>query len=218
MLFRVGVAVSPGPSGVCLLTPSSDPFEYYMFFFALGLISQKVQKEPPGKGGQGPGLPHAAGEVPGAHSNCELGFPAAARVPACPYFRLRLFHPGGQIPVLVSAHRRQCASTTDLQPRGRQPLAGAQVRPLGRRHVALSSESGLPAQARCLVLTPRSLTQAGGGLRRASSCSLPWPSRKPSGPWPSWVWEPACVLITVTLPWGDSRSRPGSEQGRGSDS
>lgn len=29
---------------VCLLTLPSDPFEYYMFFFALSLITQKVQE------------------------------------------------------------------------------------------------------------------------------------------------------------------------------
>lgn len=29
---------------VCPLTLPSDPFEYYMFFFALSLITQKVQK------------------------------------------------------------------------------------------------------------------------------------------------------------------------------
>lgn len=29
---------------MCTLTLSSDPFEYYMFFFALSLITQKVPK------------------------------------------------------------------------------------------------------------------------------------------------------------------------------
>ena len=34
----------PSNCAVCPLTLPSDPFEYYMFFFALSLITQKVQE------------------------------------------------------------------------------------------------------------------------------------------------------------------------------
>lgn len=95
---------------ICPLTLSSDPFEYYMFFFALSLISQKVQKghlcmwlvqTPQGREGRGHGCPCNAS----AHStNNSFGFLANAYVPPCSYFRLCLFHPGGQVPVVVPAH------------------------------------------------------------------------------------------------------------------
>jgi hypothetical protein len=66
--------------------------------------------------------------IPRAHTNDRFGFPATACVLPCPYFRLCVFHPGGQVLVMVPAHRRQCAPTILLQSRGSQPLTSSQVR------------------------------------------------------------------------------------------
>ena len=44
----LGGWVGADSPAVCPLTQPSDPFEYYMFFFALSLITQKVQKGPLG--------------------------------------------------------------------------------------------------------------------------------------------------------------------------
>lgn len=61
-----------GRPAVCPLTRPSDPFEYYMFFFALSLITQKVRRaEAPWGWGGG-----AQGSCPG-----RLGWPPP--VPPC---------------------------------------------------------------------------------------------------------------------------------------
>ena len=192
-----------GRPAVCPLTWPSDPFEYFMFFFALSLITQKVRSRSPlgagqrcpgllsrqagpaascsplrpqpspfrppslsqgdglgqagapraglggfpqgvpsgqGQGGPCPGClgpsgagpePVMVGSAPGgrvlSHVHAAL-LPATSWGPPRPHLRLRLLHPGGQVPGLVPTHGRQRAAPALLQPRGAQPCTSSQVR------------------------------------------------------------------------------------------